>query len=168
MHIRYPQIAAIMLTISLAFALPTSIQATATPSSKETTMMHASGDFDVKMTPQPATPGFEATHIGRQTIDKRFHGDLDGTSQGEMLAMMTETQGSGAYVALEQVTGTLHGKHGSFTFVHSATMHRGVPDWSVQVAPDSGTGELVGLSGAMVIHIDDKGKHTYTFDYSVP
>ncbi|MFK2916070.1 DUF3224 domain-containing protein [Dyella koreensis] len=129
--------------------------------------MHASGDFDVKMTPQPATPGLEATSIGRQTIDKHFHGDLDGSSQGEMVATMTETQGSGAYVALERVTGTLHGKRGSFTFVHSATMHRGVPDWSVQVVPDSGTGELVGLSGAMVIHIDDKGKHTYTFDYAL-
>ncbi|SFR95133.1 Protein of unknown function [Dyella sp. OK004] len=130
--------------------------------------MHASGDFDVKMGPQPTTPGFEATGVGRQTIDKHFHGDLEGSSQGEMLATMTETQGSGAYVALEKVSGTLHGKRGTFIFVHSATMHRGVPDWSVKVVPDSGTGELVGLSGAMVIHIDEKGKHTYTFDYELP
>ncbi len=131
-------------------------------------MMHAKGDFEVKLTLQPAAPGIETANLGRQTIDKRFHGDLDGTSLGEMLAVMTETKGSAGYVALERVTGTLHGKHGSFVFQHSGTMHRGAPQLSVTVVPDSGTGELVGLSGSLMIHIDSAGNHSYTFDYTLP
>jgi len=133
----------------------------------ESSMQHAQGRFDVKLAPQPAAPGIEAAALGRQTIDKRFHGDLDGSSLGEMLAVMDPATGSGAYVAMERVTGTLGGRHGSFVLMHSATMTRGAPALSVTVVPDSGTGELAGLSGTLVIHIDAKGAHSYTFDYSL-
>lgn len=135
---------------------------------QETTMQHATGTFEVKLTPQPAAPGIEAATLGRQTIDKQFHGDLEGSSLGEMLAVMSMETGSGAYVAMERVTGTLRGKRGSFVLMHSATMTRGAPAMSVTVVPDSGTEELAGLTGNFVIQIDAKGGHAYTFDYALP
>ena len=129
--------------------------------------MQASGTFEVKLAPQPAAPGLEAAKLGRQTIDKRFSGDLDGTSLGEMLSAGSPAQGSAGYVAIERITGTLHGKRGSFVLQHSGTMNRGAPSLTINVVPDSGTGELVGLTGAMIIIITD-GKHSYDFAYSLP
>ena len=117
----------------------------------------ASGTFEVKLA--PVAPG-------RMSIDKQFHGDLEATSQGEMLMAGTEVKGSAGYVAMERVTGTLHGRAGAFTLQHSGTMTRGVPQLSVTVVPDSGTGQLVGLAGKMAIKIAD-GKHFYEFDYTL-
>lgn len=131
--------------------------------SKESTMLHARGDFDVKLTPHPGPEG--GAELGRQSIHKTFHGDLDGTCLGEMLAAMTAVEGSGAYVALDRFTGTLGGRKGSFLLMHYATMVRGVPHLSVTVVPDSGTEALTGLTGTLAIHIDAKGAHSYTFDY---
>lgn len=126
----------------------------------------ASGIFDVKLTPQPpqGDPA-EATH-GRMTIDKTFHGDLDGTSKGEMLAAGTAVKGSAGYVAIEQVSGALHGRTGTFVLQHSGTMNRGDAQLSVTVVPDSGTGELAGLAGRMAINIT-AGTHSYEFDYTL-
>ena len=123
----------------------------------------ASGTFDVKMTPVASEEG---SAVGRFSIDKQFHGDLDGTSKGEMLAVSTTVPGSAGYVAMEQVTGKLNGRSGTFTLQHSATMTRGAPQLSVTVVPDSGTGELVGISGKLDIKITE-GKHFYEFDYSI-
>src|SRR3954463_6493560 len=109
----------------------------------------ASGPFEVKLTPQSPATGFGDPTVGRMAIDKRYHGDLDATSKGEMLASRTEVDGSAGYVALERVTGTLHGRAGSFSLQHSGTMNRGVPQLSVTVVPDSATGELAGLAGRM-------------------
>jgi len=124
---------------------------------------HASGAFDVKVTPQK--DGDEAT-IGRMTLDKQFHGDLEGTSKGVMLAVSTSVKGSAGYVAMEKVTGTLKGRSGSFVLQHSGTMTRGAPQLMVSVVPDSGTGQLLGLTGTMTIKIAD-GKHSYDFEYSI-
>lgn len=129
--------------------------------------MHASGPFEVKLAPQGASAGIEAANLGRMTIDKQFHGDLEAHSLGEMIAAGTEVPGSAGYVAMERVSGRLHGREGSFVLQHSATMDRGKPQLSVSVVPDSGTGGLAGLSGTMDIQIDN-GRHTYTFDYSLP
>jgi len=123
----------------------------------------ASGPFDVKLTPQSS--GDES--IGRLIIDKEFHGDLEATSRGELLAAGTEITGSAGYVAVEKVTGKLNGKTGSFILQHSGTMTRGEGQLTVTVVPDSGTGDLVGLSGRMAIIITD-GKHAYEFDYTIP
>ena len=128
--------------------------------------MQATGTFEVKLTPQPAAPGIEQAQLGRQTIDKRFQGDLQATSLGEMLAAMGSQQGSAGYVALERVTGSLHGKHGSFVLQHTGTMDRGVPQLSVSVVPDTGTDALTGLRGTFTIEIE-QGKHAYTFDYTL-
>ncbi|PYX99095.1 MAG: DUF3224 domain-containing protein [Acidobacteria bacterium] len=129
---------------------------------------HASGPFDVKLTPQqPDSEVAKAANLGRMTIDKQFHGDLNATSKGEMIAAQTQVKGSAGYVAIERVTGTLKGLGGSFALQHSATMTRGVPDLSIIVVPDSGTGELKGITGKMDIIIAPDGKHSYTFDYSI-
>lgn len=157
---------ALRVTVAV-LALGLANPGTATPD-KETTMQHATGTFEVKLTPQPAAPGIEAAALGRQTIDKHFHGDLEGSSLGEMLAVMSMETGSGAYVAMERVSGTLGGRHGSFVLMHSATMTRGTPAMSVTVVPDSGTGELAGLTGTLVIQVDAKGAHAYVFDYALP
>jgi hypothetical protein len=119
---------------------------------------HANGTFDVKMTPQDPDDKGAGAAVGKYSLDKQFHGDLEGTSKGEMLAIGTAVQGSAGYVAMEQVTGTLNGRKGSFALQHSGTMTRGVGLLTVTVVPDSGTDQLVGLSGRMDIKIAD-GKH---------
>lgn len=124
--------------------------------------MRATGSFDVKLN---TLDGYEAS-IGRRSLDKQFHGDLEATSKGEMLAVMNMATSSGAYVAIERVTGTLGGKRGSFALFHASTMTRGEGNQSVRVAPGSGTEELEGLSGSMLIIIDG-GKHRYEFDYEI-
>ena len=129
---------------------------------------HASGPFDVKVIPQkPDNKEAESANLGRMSLDKQFHGDLEAVSKGEMLSAMSEVKGSAGYVAMERVTGTLHGRKGSFVLQHTGTMTRGTPQLSVTVVPDSGTGELTGLSGSMNIKIEE-GKHFYEFDYTLP
>jgi len=128
----------------------------------------AAGAFDVKVTPQkPDTQIARAANLGRLTIDKRFHGDLEGIGKGEMLATQTEVPGSAGYVALERVTGKLKGRAGSFVLQHSATMTRGSPKANIAVVPDSGTGELQGISGTMIITVGADGSHSYEFDYKI-
>lgn len=129
--------------------------------------MQAKGNFDVKLAPQPAAPGIEPANLGRLTIDKQFRGDLEATSLGEMLSAAGQVHGSAGYVAIERVTGTLHGKQGSFVLQHHGIMDRGVPQLSVIVVPDSGTDALTGLSGSMQIQIE-QGRHFYLFDYALP
>jgi hypothetical protein len=124
---------------------------------------HATGTFEVKLEPQAP----DASGLARLTLDKTFHGDLEGTSLGQMLAASTETAGSAGYVALERVTGTLAGRSGTFVLQHTGTMNRGTPSLSVTVVPDSGTGELTGLSGTLAITIVDK-EHRYAFEYEIP
>jgi len=129
---------------------------------------HASGTFEVKVNPQkPDNPEAEAANLGRMSLDKKFSGDLEATSKGEMLAAMSEVKGSAGYVAMERVSGTLGGRSGTFVLQHRGTMTRGVPQLSVTVVPDSGTGDLAGLSGSMTIKIED-GKHFYDFEYELP
>ncbi len=130
---------------------------------------HASGPFDVKIAPQKSDSDVaQAANLGRMTIDKQFHGDLEATSKGEMIASgPVDAKGSGGYVAMERVTGTLKGRQGSFVLQHSATMTRGVPALSIIVVPGCGAGELKGISGKMNIIIAPDGKHSYEFDYTL-
>jgi hypothetical protein len=124
----------------------------------------ATGTFEVKLAPQQA----HSPDLGRMTLDKQFHGDLEAVSVGEMLSAMTAVKGSAGYVAMELVRGTLHGKQGTFVLQHSAFMIRGTPDLTVTVVPDSGTGELTGLTGRMQIIIEAGGGHSYRFEYTLP
>ncbi len=126
---------------------------------------HASGTFDVKLTPMT---GEDDTGLGKMSIDKQFHGDLEGTSKGFMLASSaTIVKGSGGYVAMERVTGMLKGRAGTCILQHSGTMTRGTPQLSITVVPDSGTGQLEGLTGTLTIKISE-GKHSYEFEYTLP
>lgn len=130
--------------------------------------MYASGSFEVKLEPQKAdNPPEEAAGLSRLSIAKQYHGALEAASDGVMLAV-GDGKESGAYVAIEKVTGTLEGRKGSFALVHSAVMRHGVPEnWSVAVVPDSGTEKLTGLSGAMTIRIEG-GSHFYELTYTLP
>ncbi|MCA1715058.1 MAG: DUF3224 domain-containing protein [Gammaproteobacteria bacterium] len=126
----------------------------------------AKGEFDVSRTAEPGCDMGDGAVVGRNRFDKRFHGGLDASSVVQMLSVGTGVSGSAAYVALERVTGSLQGRAGSFFLQHSGTMARGAPTLSLTVVPDSGTDELVGLSGRMSIDIVD-GKHFYTLDYAL-
>lgn len=130
-------------------------------------MAQARGTFDVQLVPQAADAGAEDTLPDRLTIDKQFHGDLEGTSHGQMLTATTAVTGSAGYVAIERVRGRLAGRSGSFVLQHSGTLERGTPHLSVTVVPDSGTEELAGLAGGMEIIIAE-GKHSYVFAYTLP
>ena len=129
-------------------------------------MNHASGTFEVKLVPQTDDKNGDPA-LGRMTIDKQLHGDLEGTSKGQMLTGMTEVKGSAGYVAMEKVSGTLKGRTGTFILQHTATMNRGVPQLSITVVPDSGTDQLTGISGDFKVIIAE-GKHSYEFDYTLP
>ena len=126
----------------------------------------ATGTFDVKIAPQALADTNAEKTLGRMTIDKIYQGDLDATAKGEMLTALTSIKDSAGYVAIEHVAGTLQGRKGTFVLQHTGTMTRGVQSLSVTVVPDSGTGDLAGLSGKMDIKIEP-GKHVYDFDYAI-
>jgi hypothetical protein len=150
-----------------AVALCLMIGLVAIAAEKEASMTAAaSGTFEVTLKPLTAYDDTEGTTAGRMSLDKEFKGGLVATSKGEMLMAGTATKGSAGYVAIETVRGTLNGRKGTFVLQHSGTMNRNVPSLTLTVVPDSGTGELVGLSGRMSIDIHD-GKHFYEFDYTI-
>ena len=161
-------LAAVLACLALAPAAPDRAVPAAAIASKEPAMkIHAEGAFDVKLAPLPADAGRPGS-FPRLSIDKTFHGDLAGTSAGEMTATGMSPIGSGAYVAVERVQGTLAGREGTFVLLHLGTMHAGAQSLSVTVAPGSGTGGLAGLEGALTIRIEPGGKHFYAFDGTLP
>jgi hypothetical protein len=101
------------------------------------------------------------------SIDKQFHGDLEATAKGQMLTAVTDVKSSAGYVAIERITGTLHGRSGSFVLQHSGIMTSNSQQQTVTVVPDSGTGQLIGLAGKMTGTIAD-GKHSYDLEYTLP
>ena len=128
--------------------------------------IRAGGTFDVKMTPEAMDDKADGAVLGRMSLEKSFHGDLEATGKGTMLTAGTSVQGSAGYVAIERVSGKLHGRRGTFALQHTGTMNRGEPQLSITVVPDSGTGELVGLAGKLGITVAD-GKHSYEFEYTL-
>lgn len=129
--------------------------------------MQARGTFEVKLAPLSPPDQAEGSTLGRMSIDKQFHGDLDAVGKGEMLTALTEVKGSAGYVAIERVVGALGGRRGAFVLQHSGTMAGGAQSLSLTVVPDSGSGQLAGLAGAMAIEIRD-GRHFYDFKYTLP
>jgi Protein of unknown function (DUF3224) len=155
-----------MSLLSLACA---STRASSVPSDRPafaSELTHATGTFEVKLVPRAVEDDEPDSGVGRMSVAKAFHGDLEGTSVGEMLAMSTAVKGSAGYVAIERVEGKLNGRSGSFSLQHSGTLSRGTPLLAISVVPDSGTGDLVGLAGSMTIQIAE-GKHSYAFDYTL-
>ena len=116
------------------------------------------------MTPQDDKAG---DGISRMLIDKQYHGDLEGSSKGQMLAVGS-AKSSGVYVAIETFSGSLHGKTGTFALHHTGIMTKGGPTLTISVVPDSGTGDLKGISGNMKVNIAPDGKHAYDFEYVLP
>ena len=130
--------------------------------------MKISGTFEVNLNPLDThASGQQGVTLARMSIDKTFRGELDALSSGEMLSAMTPKQGSAGYVAIEQVTGRLAGKTGSFVLQHFGTMAGGDNRLVLEVVPDSGSGELTGLRGEMDIRIE-AGQHFYDFDFNLP
>lgn len=154
------------LILSLVLLISSALNSQNAQNNKKGNQMagKAAGTFEVKLAPQDEGPN---AVTGRMTLDKQFHGDLEGTSKGTMLMSNGGGEGSGGYVAIEKVTGTLAGRKGSFYLQHSGIMNRGVPSLTITVIPDSGTDELTGLDGKMNIIID-AGKHSYEFEYTLP
>ena len=131
-------------------------------------MPKATGSFEVKLAPLDAYNSEPSAKLGRMSLDKQFQGDLDATSKGEMLHIMSDIKGSAAAVAIERVGGSLGGKSGSFALYHVGVMQNNTPSlWNVKVAPDSGTGELTGITGEMKIIIEGKS-HSYEFEKELP
>lgn len=160
--IRRFRAAGAVLALVLGTASTAGAQTAPQPAQETVVTTRAAGPFEVRMAPlETAAP------VGRMSLDKTYHGDLEGTAQGEFLAAMTPVEGSAGYVAIERVTGTLHGRSGTFMLQHSGTMARGAQSLSITVVPDSGTGDLTGLAGTMRI-IQEGGKHAYELDYTLP
>lgn len=139
----------------------------ATQSQKKASMTtRATGPFDVKVGPledKLLEPG-----TGRMSLDKQYHGDLEAVGKGQMLTAGSPQKGAGGYVAIEKVTGTLNGRSGSFVLQHTGTMKDNVPQLTITVVPESGTGQLEGVAGKMTINMAPTGKHTYDFEYTLP
>jgi hypothetical protein len=162
--------AAVLAALCLcAGSLPLENARAATPISLDRSLMstHATGSFDVTVKPLAPEDKADGIALGRFSLDKQYHGDLEATSTGTMLTAGADSTGSAVYVAIERVTGTLQGRRGSFALYHNGTMTREAQNLTVLVAPGSGTGALVGLSGKLGITIVD-GKHLYDLEYSLP
>jgi len=162
---RIPSLAA-ALACGLAVTLAGSTPAQSPPQEESAMTTPAQGTFDVTVEPVAEEPFADGTSLGRFALDKRYHGDLAATGRGEMLTAGTPVEGSAAYVAMERVDGTLHGRRGTFLLQHRGTMGHGEQQLEITVVPDSGTGELVGLEGSLEITIAD-GVHSYVLEYTL-
>ena len=129
-------------------------------------MSRASGPFDVSLKPLPMDHDSGSEMLGRMSIEKQYHGDLEGTAKGQMLTGGTPIKNSAGYVAIEHVTGTLKGRKGSFILQHTGVMNRGSPSLAITIVPDSGAGQLEGIRGTMAIKIEG-GKHSYELNYTL-
>jgi hypothetical protein len=129
--------------------------------------VHASGSFEVKLAALDPADEANGVTLGRMSLDKQFQGDLQGSGKGQMLSALSAVAGSGAYVAIERVSGALKGRRGSFVLQHSGSMADGQQHMTITVVPDSGSDELTGLSGTFNIRIVE-GQHYYDFDYQLP
>ena len=127
----------------------------------------AKGEFEVELTPAGTDDASEGLTLGRVTLAKRFVGSLEAVGQGQMLTAVTPVDGSASYVAIERISGTLLGRRGSFALQHAGTMGHGEQHLTISVVPDSGTGQLRGLSGHMTIRIEH-GKHRYELEFALP
>lgn len=156
-------LATVPVTASLRSQAQSTSQFTQSPNMSQV----AKGEFTVKLQPLPLEGQPAGSKIARMSIDKTITGDLVATTAGQMLSAMTDVKGSAGYVALERVEGVLHGRRGTFVLQHTGTMNKGAPSLSVTVVPDSGTDQLVGLSGQFNIVIAG-GKHSYEFTYALP
>lgn len=155
-----------LLSPAITQADPATPRSTAETSRESPMTQHATGTFKVDIVPLTVTESVADDLRARMSINKTFSGDLEARSVGEMLTAGTPTKGSAAYVAIERVSGTLHGRTGAFSLQHTGVMNRGTPSLHVAIVPDSGSGELEGIAGTLAIIIAD-GKHSYDLAYTL-
>ena len=127
-------------------------------------MPTAKGPFDVTLTPHETAPD---APVSRMLLYKEFHGDLEAIAHGEMMAAHEPLTGAGVYVAIDQVTGTLDGRSGSFLMAHRGIRNADGQELSIVIVAGSGTGQLAGITGTIGIQIEER-KHFYTIDYALP
>ena len=127
----------------------------------------AKGTFQVQMKPVGEASSVSGVSTGRMSLDKQFEGDWIATGKGEMLTALTQEEGSAGYVAIERVTGTLHGRSGSLVLQHSGIMTKGAQNLTIQIVPGSGTDRLLGIQGQFKLTIE-QGKHFYELEYTLP
>jgi hypothetical protein len=156
----------VVLGLGLSNLARAQTQSPNTSSQKEAAVHHASGPFEVKVA--PLNDKSDDPSLGRMELDKQYHGDLEATAKGQMLTAGPVQKGAGGYVAMEKVTGTLQGRTGSFALQHSGTMKGSSRELTITIVPESGTGQLEGISGQMTIKIAPDGKHSYELDYTLP
>lgn len=155
----------VVLSVGAAGPAPAADAGTKGTAMKGAASVHAEGSFDVKIAPQADDAG---TGLGRMSLEKTWHGGVQATSRGEMLTAMGAGKLSGAYVAVERVTGTVLGRKGSFSLVHRGVMAGGQQELSITIVPGSGTDELQGFEGTVSIRIDPDGKHFYVLAGTLP
>ncbi|MEM7708136.1 MAG: DUF3224 domain-containing protein [Pseudomonadota bacterium] len=134
---------------------------------EKTNMTQATGTFDVSMTPASEAAEEAGVTLGQFSLTKTFTGDMVGNASGQMLTATSAVKGSAGYVAIERFSGTVHGKNGTFVLQHTGTMQGQSQALTITIVPDSGTGELAGISGTFKLQIDE-GTHHYTLEYSLP
>jgi hypothetical protein len=152
----------------LTLAIAVSVFAQSASKGPVMVIHHAKGTFDIKMTPTPADDYADGNSLGRVAADKQYHGDLEGSGKGQMLTATGQVKGSAVYVATERVNGKLGGRSGTFLLAHRGVMNRGAQQLEIDVVPDSGTGELLGIVGKLSINVTPDGKHFYDFEYTLP
>lgn len=157
-----PFIALSIIAVTVLSVQPGALAMTSTDPSPSV----AEGTFSVQMTPvarEGVDEGAVPMHV---RLDKTFEGELSGIASGELIGVTPGERGSGAYVAIERFEGVLAGRAGTFHMVHRGVMTRGAPDLLVTIVPNSGTGELSGISGRMHILIEP-GIHRYRLEYTI-
>ena len=129
--------------------------------------MQAKGTFTVNLNPLTIDfPGTEGNNLGRMRIEKNYSGELTASGHGEMLSVRTAVPQSAGYVAIEQVTGTLAGKRGSFILQHYGLMSPDGESLTMEIVPDSGTGEWQGIAGRLTIQRTGD-EHAYQLEYDL-
>lgn len=133
---------------------------------QETVMHHATGTFEVSVTPADPEVLEAGLGLSRYTLAKTFSGGMTGSGVGQMLAGGVSAD-EGAYVALERFVGALDGRQGAFLLAHRGDMNAEGYTLSISIVPGTGTGQLAGITGDFALTIAG-GEHRYDLSYSLP
>lgn len=77
----------------------------------------------------------------RAQVTYAYQGDIEGEGVVQYL-MMYGADGTGTYIGLEQITGSIAGRPGSFVLQHNGTFDQNGVKGTVSTVPGSGTGDL--------------------------
>jgi hypothetical protein len=130
-------------------------------------MTTATSTFEIKEWSDSVWDDAPGAKLGRARLRKVFHGEIEGTSVAEILTAHTDTPA--AYVGLERLAVSVHGKTGTFVLHHNAgALPDGRPSASWTIVAGSGTGALAGISGSGQITRHPDGAHSFVLDYQLP